>query len=438
MRRLLVALLAAALLSAGLAACVPKNPHNLPIDHIVVLMQENRSADNYLAALNAIQPDYAAEPTTGNPDPLNPTGPAIVPFHETQYCESSDLNHSWNGEHQAFDNGAMDGFTAANDSSSANADPTDPSGARTMGHYDSTDLPFYYGLYNTFATNDHYFQSVLSQTFPNRLYLYAGTSFGVIRNDSFNSTHTSVFNELDQNAVSWKIYSDQYPLSFGTILFKYVRDHAAQHVFPMSQYYTDAAAGSLPNVSFVDPRFLDTPTVESDEHPPSNIQVGQKFVSDVINGLTTSPNWSSSALFLTYDENGGFYDHAAPPAAPVPDNVPPNLHAGDTAGAFDRYGFRVPVVVVSPYSKSHYVSHVVDDHTSILRFIELRFGMKAMTNRDVNADPMLDMFDFSTPHFATPPSLPTAVIDPGQLAACPQPPATALPRISSAAAAVNE
>ena len=313
----------------------------------------------------------------------------------------------------------MDGFTAANDINSANADPADPSGARTMGYYDQTDLPFYYGLYNTFATNDHYFQSVLSQTFPNRLYLYAGTSFGVTRNDSFVSTHKSVFELLDQNSVSWKIYSDQYPLSFGSLLFKYVADRAAQHVFPMSQYYSDAAAGTLPNVSFVDPRFLDRPRVESDEHPPSNVQVGQKFVSDVIKGLMASPNWSTSALFLTYDEHGGFYDHVAPPPAPVPDNIPPNLKPGDTPGAFDRYGFRVPVAVVSPFAKPHYVSHVVDDHTSILRFIELRFGLPALSNRDVNADPMLDMFDFSTPHFASPPTLPTAVIDPGQLAACP-------------------
>jgi phospholipase C len=288
-----------------------------------------------------------------------------------------------------------------------------------MGYYDQTDLPFYYGLYSTFATNDRYFQSVLSQTFPNRLYLYAGTSFGVIRNDVAGSTHKSVFDELDANFVDWKVYTAQYPLSFPSILFKYVSDRAAQHVFPISQYYADAAAGNLPSVSFVDPRFLDTPQVESDEHPPSNIQVGQQFVASVVNALMASPNWSSSAMFLTYDENGGFYDHVPPPSAPVPDNIPPNLHPGDTSAAFDRYGFRVPVVVISPYSKPHYVSHVVDDHTSILRFIEMRFGMPALTNRDANADPMGDMFDFSKPHFATPPTLPAAVVDQDKLAACP-------------------
>jgi phospholipase C len=418
-RRVLLVLIPVTLFTALLTACVPPNPHSLPIDHIVILMQENRSADTYLGRLHAVQPAYAAEPTRGNPDPLNPTGPPIRPFHKTNYCETSDLNHSWSGTHQEWNNGAMDGFTAANDINSANADPADPHGARTMGFYDQTDLPFYYGLYNTFATNDRYFQSVLSQTFPNRLYLYAGTSFGTTRNDSFLSTHTSVFESLDRGLVSWKIYSDQYPLSFGSLLFQYVSDRADQHVFPMSQYYSDAAAGKLPNVSFVDPRFLDKPRIQSDEHPPANVQVGQKFVSDVIHGLMTSPNWRSSALFLTYDEHGGFYDHVAPPPAPVPDNIPPNLRPGETPGGFDRYGFRVPAVVVSPFSKRHYVSHVVDDHTSILRFIELRFGLPALSNRDVNADPMFDMFDFSRPHFVSPPTLPTAVVDPVQLAACP-------------------
>ncbi len=411
-----------ALIAALLNGCVPKNPHNLPVNHIVVLMQENRSADSYLGHLNALQPDYEAEPSSGNPDPLNPTGPPIVPFHKTVYCESSDLNHSWNGEHQSYDNGAMDGFTAANDINSANADPNDPNGSRTMGYYDQTDLPFYYGLYSTFATNDRYFQSVLSQTFPNRFYLYAGTSAGVIRNDVSGSTQKSIFELLDANFVDWKVYTAQYPLSFPSILFKYVQDHAAQHVFPIDQYYTDAASGHLPSVSFVDPRFLDSPTEESDEHPVSNVQVGQKFVSDVVNALMQSPNWHDSAMFLTYDENGGFYDHVPPPAAPKPDNIPPNLKPGDVPGAFDRYGFRVPVAVISPYSKPAYVSHVVDDHTSILRFIEMRFGLPALTNRDANADPMGDMFDFSKPHFATPPTLPEAVIDPGQLAACPATP----------------
>ncbi len=417
MRRVIGGLCAVALLGGGLAACVPQNPHTLPIDHVVVLMMENHSADNYLAQLNAQgQSDYEAEPTTGNPDPTNPTGPAITPFHKTTYCETADLNHSWNGTHQEIDNGAMDGFTAAN------VDSTDPTGSRAMGYYDQTDVPFYYGMYNTFATGDRYFASAPTQTFPNRLFLLAGTSFGHIRNDTtatnMPTSDKSIFENLDAHGVTWKIYADQYPLAYGWLFFKYVRDRAAQHVFPMSQYYTDLSNNKLPMVSFVDPDLIDQPNVENDEHPPADIQLGQKFASDVINGLMGSPEWSSSALFFTYDEHGGFYDHVAPPAAPKPDNIAPMLQSGDTPGAFDIYGVRVPVAVVSPYAKPHYVSHVTNDHTSILAFIEYRFGLPALTNRDANANPMLEFFDFNNPSFMTPPTLPTATIDQTQLAAC--------------------
>ena len=394
--------------------CIATNPNNLPIDHIVVLMEENRSADTYLGQLSSEgQPSYEAEPTTGNPDPTNPLNPPIVPFHKTTYCEVADLDHSWSGTHNEVNGGAMDGFTAAN------AYPGDPTGSRAMGYYDQTDLPFYYGLYNTFATGDRYFCSTLTQTFPNRLYLLAGTSFGHIRNDVYGSSHDSIFNFLDQYSVTWRIYAAQYPLAYGVLFFEYVGKREAQHVFPIAQYYADLAAGTLPDVSFVDPEIMDTPTKENDEHPPANVQVGQKFVSDVINGLMSSPEWESSALFFTYDEHGGFYDHVVPPAAPIPDAIPPMLQPGDVPGAFDQYGVRVPAVVVSPYAKSHFVSHVVHDHTSILRFIEYRFGLPALTNRDAAADPMLEFFDFNNPAFISPPSLPAATIDQSQLDACP-------------------
>jgi phospholipase C len=393
--------------------CIAANPNNLPVDHIVVLMQENRSADTYLAPLSSQgQPDYEAEPLTGNPDPTNPLNPPILPFHKTTYCEVADLDHSWNGTHAEVNGGAMDGFTAAN------VDPDDPTGSRAMGYYDETDLPFYYALYNTFATGDRYFCSVLSQTFPNRLYLLAGTSFGHIRNDSFFMSNKSIFNLLDQFSVSWRIYAANYPAAYGTLFFSYAQARAATRLFPIAQYYVDAAAGTLPNVAFVDPDLTGTPTTENDEHPPSNVQVGQKFVADVVNGLMSSPEWGSSALFLAYDEHGGFYDHVPPPAAPIPDAIPPMLEPGDTPGAFDQYGVRVPAVVVSPYAKSHFVSHVVHDHTSILRFIEYRFGLPSLTNRDAAADPMLEFFDFNNPPFVSPPSLPAATIDQNQLAAC--------------------
>ena len=375
------------------------------IQHIVVLMQEYRSFVHFFGQLqDEGQPDAEGPPAgASNPNPLNPANP-ITRFHKTQYCEVADLDHSWNGTHTEWNGGVMDGFTAANQN------PEDPSGSRTMGYYDSGDLPFYYALANTFAIGDQYFSSALTQTFPNRFYLLAGTSFGHIRNDFplppaanilADYSQPTIFNSLDNAGVTWKIYFNEVPFAF---LFGYVRLHPL-NVAPISQFFLDALLGMLPQVAYVDPIFLGTVNVENDEHPSANVQMGQLFASLAITGLFKSPNWGSSALFLTYDEHGGFYDHVNPPPACPPDTIPPMLQAGDTVAAFDNYGIRVPVAVVSPFARSHFVSHVVHDHTSILKFIETRFNLPTLTNRDANADPMLEFFDFSAPSFPTPPSL---------------------------------
>src|SRR5262249_55060033 len=216
-----------------------------------------------------------------------------------------------------------------------------------------------------------------TQTFPNRLFYLAGTSFGHIRNDSFSLdlTHQSVFNLLDAASVSWKIYAAQYPLAYGNLFFQYVNNQAATHVFPIAQYFRALPTAALPAVPSIAPHLTESPNPENAEPPPADVQLGQKYVADAINALMGSSAWATSAFFLTYDEHGGFYDHVVPPAAVPPDATLPLLQPGDVPGAFDIYGVRVPAVVVSPYSKSHFVSHVVHDHTSILRFLEYRFGM---------------------------------------------------------------
>ncbi len=379
------------------------------VNHIVVLMQENRSFDHYFGHLHDFDPTLDVEPepaSASNPDPTNPGGPPIQSFHQTKLCEVADLAHSWNAVHNEWDSGQMDGFT------SANIDPADPTGSRSMGYYTQDELPFYYGLYDTFAIGDRYFSSLPGPTFPNRFYVLAGTSFGHIRNDlpsgGTEFSQPSIFSLLDQAGVSWKIYYSQVAFAY---LFADVANNAAGHVVPIDSYFTDAQAGNLPQVAFIDPIFSTLKNFENDEHPPANVQVGEKFVADVIGALFTSPNWMSSALFLTYDEHGGYYDHVAPPAAPVPDAIPPMLQPGDVSGAFDRYGIRVPVAVVSPFAKGHFVSHVVHDHTSVLRFIENHFGLPALTNRDAASDPMLEFFDFANAPFPTPPPLPAAPVD---------------------------
>jgi len=405
----------------------PGRPHGdqIPIDHIIVLMQENRSFDHYFGQLyRQGQPRARREPRRAwNPDPTGERH-RIRAFHQTLLCEVTDLAHSWNKSHDEWNGGQMDGFTAAN------ADDLDPTGRRAMGYYTRHDLRFYYALYATFAMGDRYFSSVLGPTYPNRFYLLAGTSFGHIRNDlpagEDQFDQPTIFDLLDDAGVSWKIYvsPSAVPVPFA-VLFATVRNLDPDHIVPLSEYYADAAAGTLPQVGFVDPTFIGPPNVESDEHPPANPQVGQTFVAEVVQALFDSPNWRRSALFLTYDEHGGYYDHVPPPKACVPDDIPPMLEPGDTPGKFNRLGIRVPVVVVSPYARPHFVSHRVHDHTSILRFIETRFDLPALTRRDANAFPMLEFFDFRHKAFRKPPSLPLASLDLDRAAECPGPPPAA-------------
>jgi len=425
-----ITLLAALSVAAGpqvVGAAVPFGK----IKHFVVLMQENRSFDHYFGHLAAYDPTLGVEPepNTGN---IGPDSSLIRPFHQNRYCEVGDLDHSWTGTHREWNSGLMDGFATQN------AIAKDPTGKRTMGYYTQKDLPYYYDLYRKFPISDTYFSDVLDQTFPNRFYLLSGTSFGHIRNDFptgnplFDYKQKSIFNRLDKAGISWKVYFAQVPFAF---LYSYVRLHAAGHVFPISQYLIDAQLGQLPQVSFVDPIFLGPVNVENDEHPPANVQVGQKFAATVINTLMKSPNWSSSALILTYDEHGGYYDHLPPPRAPKPDGIAPMLQPTDFVDEFDQLGIRVPIVVVSPWSRGHYVSSALPlvlggpdpvyanpahiySHSSVLKTIEARFGLAPLTARDAGANDLRDFFDFSAPQFATPPKIKAAAIDLNQALFC--------------------
>ena len=374
--RLAVALVAAiagsGFVAAGaagpLTAAADDEHEQLPIDHVVVLMQENRSFDSYFGELHFEgQPrSTPLPPESSNPNPTNEDAPPIKVFHKTALCEVADVNHSWTGTHQEIDSGRMDGFTAAN------AIPADPTGSRGIGFYDKRELPFYYALFSGGA--------------PRPLDLQpAGRGAGELE-DLLPGLARRVPVRLRAAARSWARRTGQ------PVLHRCRRRPAAQ-------------------VSFVDPRFTGSNNVESDEHPPANVQVGEQFTASVISGLFKSPQWGSSALFLTYDEHGGFFDHVAPPRASVPDNIAPMLGPGDVNATFDRYGVRVPAVVVSPFAKRHFVSHRVHDHTSILRFIERRFGLPALTQRDAHANPMLEFFDFEHPSFARPPVLPAAPLD---------------------------
>jgi phospholipase C len=403
----------------GASTAVDKD---IPIDTIVVLMQENRSFDHYFSELpkylgrNDIQ---VAPANASNPDKAGGMTGMHVRQHAPRMC-NRDVNHEWPGSHLEWNNGANDGFFEANDE--PNKMPAEIySGDRALWWYDQRDIPFYYELAKTFAIGDHYHCSLLGPTWPNRMFLYSGTSFGMTYNNfpdnaayEFPLHDMSIADMLEKRHVDWIIYTDAGTPGLGVV-------HGAagftrwdrRPVAPLADFYAKAAAGTLPPFMFVDARLdKENAQIGDDEHPPGDVQVGQKFVYDVVKALTTSPQWKRLALFITYDEHGGFYDSVPPPSACKPDSLPLKHEMGDTTpGELDRLGFRVPVFVVSPYAKKGYVAHGIYDHSSILRFIESKFRLPALTARDANAEPMSEFFDWKNPAFMTPPTFAAPPID---------------------------
>ncbi len=391
--------------------------HNIPVDHIILVMQENRTFDSYFSSLTVPgQTVDGAAADASNPDPTASPSPGatISRFHQTSYCFDNPAEE-WDQVHREIDGGKLDGFTAQN----ALTDPVnDPTGRRAMGYFDESDLPFYYALARAFAVSDRHFASVQANTWPNRMYYFAGTSWGVTA-DTFppmsgaDGPLPNLFTRLNDANVSWTVYAQDVPT---IAILSATWTNNLSHVASYDQFFTDAKAGLLPSVVIVEGSDM-YGGASPDEDPPADMQVGQKMVADIVAAVTTAPSWPRSALFISYDEPGGLYDHVPPPSACVPDDIAPVVPAGGVTGAFDQLGLRVPLMIVSPYAKRGYVSHQVTDHTSLLRFVEARFDLQALTKRDANAVPPFDAFDF---HHAdlTVPSLPPAAIDATQASTC--------------------
>jgi phospholipase C len=282
----------------------------------------------------------------------------------------------------------------------------------------------------------------------NRMYVWSGTSFGETANvfpdisaypfppvgpdGGYANVEPGILDELEERHTDWAIFGDSFPTAgvvYGVgILHRFNRLLPQFHLHPdptnptdTSDFLDQAAAGTLPAMSFVDPDTTHENSDGDDEHPPADIQIGEQLVSQVVHAVMSSPQWPHIALIITWDEHGGFYDHYPPPTACVPDNIAPILNSttNDTLSfGFDRYGVRVPLIVVSPYAKIGYVGHNTYDHTSILRFIETKFKVPALSARDANADPLTDLFDFSAPQQLTPPVISSPAIDPTELQYC--------------------
>ncbi len=420
------------------------NPQGLKaINHIIFMIQENRSFDHYLGqldqyrqqqglakgAVDGLAPEGA--PACAQPgQPPNGCMPvnlknaqytAVTPAFHLQTMCIENTSDSWYEAHQDFnlfqlssDTPTMDGFAwgAGGDANYANTvqpgSDKDTDGVRALGFYDWKDLPYHYWLATQFATSDRWFAPGPMETEPNKMYLVAATSVGHVHKPTSSVNVPTIFSLLDAANVSWKVYYSSQPSDAILNFFQPFATQRAANIVPISQYFTDLQNGTLPSVAMIEPPF----DGGQDEHPGvgNNIQQGVALTKQYIDALMDSSSWKDSAFILTFDESGGLYDHVPPPTAgvPNPDGIAPQdlitQPPADPAGDFTRYGFRVPVMVVSPFTRKNYVSHTVTDSTAILRMIELRFGLPNLTKRDAVAMDMSEFFDFTNKPWATPPA----------------------------------
>jgi phospholipase C len=380
---------------------LPAGTDTMPqIEHVVVLCQENHSFDNVLGMLgrgDGFTLGADGRPTATNP---YPDGRIQHAFHMPTTCQlSSQPSQEWEASHTAYDGGRMDGFVGA----PIFGGSTELVGGVAMGYWTAADLPFTYSLASHFPIADRWFCSVLGQTDPNRRYLIAGTSSGMTDDISLTPgpgqvaqdllllapANGTIFDRLSAHGITWADYNASFPT--GTTAELYPLNDAQVLIGstnrPFAQFFSDAAAGTLPAFSFLDPDY----GTQSQENP-QNIVVGEAMLSQVVQALGSGPDWKNTLLVLTYDEHGGYFDHVPPPVALAPDAIPPVVPPGEsTYDGFWRYGFRVPGLIVSPYAKRNHVSHVLYDHTSVLALVERKWNLPAMTWRDANANDLTDL-----------------------------------------------
>ena len=439
---------------------LPEGTDLLPqIRHIVILMMENHSYDNYLGLLEGRGEGLPAGTVNSIPN-----GKEYPAHHQPSTIQAkNNPSQNWHASHIAYAGGRNDGFAAAVAEALPGGDPGIP-----MGYWTEDDLPFYYGLARTFPLCDRWFSSCLGPTFPNRRFLISGTAHGLIDDLPWDIVdypeNGTVFDMLTKNKISWVNYHNVRHSrvlgrrllggrgltaarrlaqvgrwlpgvtnrvvgnkSFTADLYPIGVAGCVRHLRRTGQFFADADAGTLPAVSIGDPDF----EVYSEENP-QDIARGESFAAEVINRVMNGPAWPHTLLIWLYDEHGGYYDHVPPPEAVPPDDVPAHNYILDLPGwlrtllspvfrgglarlkaidqgprDYGRYGFRVPAVIVSPYAKRDYVCSTTFDHTSALRLIEEKWNLPPLTHRDAAAVAPLEALDLDAePAFARPPELP--------------------------------
>jgi phospholipase C len=358
------------------------SPRNLPIDTFVVLMMENRSFDHYLGWLPGADGRQAGLEYTDAHGHTYATHRLIDNY---QGCGFLDPDHSWQGGRTELDGGRMDGFLRAK------------SDVFSIGYYTAEDLPFTPHVAKAFTAFDRFFCSILASTYPNREYMHAAQSYGMIDNSTSGAgfPDTTIFAALSNAGISNRYFYTDIPVSALWGAPGVARSSQVQ------QYYEQAAAGTLPALSFVDPSFNgEDQGTSGDEHPHGDVRVGQAFIADVVHAFMESPQYERGALFIVYDEWGGFFDHVVPPR--VPDLRP----SANINNDFGQMGFRIPAVVVSPYARRGHVDHTIYGFESILKMIRYRYGIAPLTPRDLYANNIATAFDFESKPLP-PPELPS-------------------------------
>ena len=351
------------------------DPGESGIEHIIVVMMENRSFDHFLGwvpGADGRQAGLTYLDRNGVPQSTYPLAP------EFQGCSHPDPDHSYSGGREEYNNGGCDGWLVAGEND-----------IFAIGYYGANDLSFWGQAVPQWTTFDRYFAAMLSQTFPNRIYQYCAQS------DRLNNTAQlirlpTIWDRLAEKGIDSRYYYGNLP---------FVALWGGKYLdisFKTSRFLTDCATNNLPKVAFVDPRYTTgLQEFTNDDHPHVDIRNGQAFVNQIYSAVTQSPAWPKTVLIFNYDEWGGFFDHVPPPLGPLP-------WADRLAGSDGRLGFRVPSMLVAPWARRGYVSHTQFDHTSILKMIEWRWGLLPLTVRDLTANNLAEALDFSQPSLYAP------------------------------------
>jgi phospholipase C len=423
------------------------------IEHVVILTQENRSFDHYFGSYRGVRGFSDQSAAFQQPDPANTTSAPVgklLPFHlDTSQANAActhDISHDWVPQHQSWDNGAMDGFVTSRLPINSN------DAVLSMGYYTRADIPYYYSVADAFTICDNYFCSVMGPTDPNRLYTMAasldpdGKNGGPILQTIVTNraaiygrlTYTTMPEQLQARGVSWKVYSSPDETILGGILsdnvlsyFKNFQDPASplhQNAFgPQfpADFLSDVVSGNLPQVSWL------VGSVLTSDHPPAPSLFGENILSLIVTALMANPiQWAKTVLLVNYDENGGFFDHVAPMTAPpgtpgeyvtapaVPD---PTVVGSPAITGPIGLGFRVPMLIISPFSRGGLVSSDLFDHTSVLRFLETRFGAEVPNLsawRRAAVGDLTSAFNFKSPDQSIPNLPPTLQGDTQAISQC--------------------